>query len=246
MNVVVTGGSRGIGQAIVIAAARAGHDVVFGYHQDADAAARTCARVAELAPERVCRPLQIDQRDSQACDDFAHAAREQLGDIRAVVCNAGINRDHLAYSMDDASWRDVIDTNLSGSFYVARAFLGDLLASGEGRLVFVSSIVEDGASGQANYAASKAGLIGLSKSLAKEYGCKGLTSNVITPGMFETDMTVRSLPDSRRTFWGQFCPLRRMGRPEEVAHAVLFLCSPEASFINGAVVPVTGGLGWSP
>lgn len=246
MSIVITGGSRGIGRAIVIEAARAGHDVVFGYREDVAAAEQTRALVAELAPERVCQPLQVDQRVPEACDEFAHAAREHVAEIRAVVCNAGINRDGMAYSMGNESWREVIDTNLSGSFYVARAFLGDLLASGDGRLVFVSSIVEHGASGQANYAASKAGLIGLSSSLAKEYGRKGLTSNVVSPGMFETDMTARSLPDSHREFWLRFCPTRRMGRPAEVAEAVLFLCSREASFINGAVLPVDGGLGWSP
>lgn len=246
MSIVITGGSRGIGRALVVAAAKAGHDVVFGYRRDAEAAARTRELVADIAPERICHSLQVDQRSPSGCEDFAHSARERVGDIRAVVCNAGINRDGMAFSMSDTDWEDVVDTNLSGSFYVARAFLSDLLACGAGRLVFVSSIVENGASGQANYAASKAGLIGLSNSLAKEYGRKGLTSNVVTPGMFETDMTRSSLPDSHRAFWTQFCPLKRMGHPEEVAHAVLFLCSPQASFINGATVPVTGGLGWSP
>ena len=190
--------------------------------------------------------MPVDQRIPEACDEFADAARELLGEVRAVVCNAGMNRDGLAFSMKDASWSEVIDTNLTGSFYIARAFLADLVASGEGRLVFVSSIVENGASGQANYAASKAGLIGLSKSLAKEYARKGLTSNVVSPGMFETDMTARSLPEAQRGFWRQFCPTQRMGRAEEVAHAVLFLCSPRSSFINGVVMPVAGGLEWTP
>lgn len=246
MNLVITGGSRGIGRGIVLAAVRAGHDVVFGYRENVDAARRTCELAADLAPGRICQPVRVDQRSPEACEAFADAARGHLGEIRAVVCNAGINRDAMAFSMRDEAWREVIDTNLSGSFYVARAFLADLLASGAGRLVFIGSIVEGGASGQANYAASKAGLIGLSSSLAKEYGRKGLTSNVVTPGMFETDMTEQTLAPAHRAFWDQFCPLRRVGHTDEIAHAVLFLCSREASFINGATVPVTGGLGWSP
>lgn len=245
MKLVVTGGSRGIGRAIVVEAARAGWEVAFGYRDNAAAARQTRAIVAEVAPGRTCAAIQVDQRSPDACEAFADAAREHLTDVHAVVCNAGVSRDALAFSMRDDAWREVIDTNLSGSFYVARAFLGDLLGHGRGRLVFVSSLVENGATGQANYAASKAGLIGLAKSLAKEYGPKGLTSNVVSPGMFETDMTATALPADRREHWLRFCPAQRMGRTEEVAHAVLFLCSLQAGFINGAVVPVDGGLRWS-
>lgn len=246
MSLVVTGGSRGIGRAIVLAATRAGHDVVFGYVRNDAEARRTTELSAEAAPDRVCHAVQLDQRDPDACEAFADEARERLDEVRAVVCNAGINRNALAFSMDDDDWRDVIDTNLSGSFYVARAFLPDLLASGSGRLVFIGSIAATGLSGQANYAASKAGLEGLSQTLAKEYGRKGVTSNVVIPGFFDTDMTKETMSEQHQAFWSQFCPLRRMGRLEEVAHATLFLCSREASFVNGTTLPVTGGLDWSP
>ncbi len=246
MSFVVTGGSRGIGRAIVLGAARSGLDVVFGYRRDEEAAAETCRLAAAIDPDRICHPIQLDQRSSEACEAFADGARDRLGEIRAVVCNAGILRDAMAFTMKDETWHEVIDTNLTGSFFIARAFLGDLVASGSGRLVFISSIAAEGSSGQANYAASKAGMVGLSRSLAKEYGRKGLTSNVVTPGTFATDMTSASLSERHQSFWMQFCPLRRMGQLDEVAHAVLYLCSREASFVNGATVPVTGGLGWSP
>jgi len=219
---------------------------VFGYRADREAAEQTVALAADLAPERRCIPVQLDQRDPTSCEAFADAARDHLEAIDAVVCNAGINRDGLAFSMEDDAWREVIDTNLSGSFFVARAFLADLIACRRGRLVFVGSIAASGLSGQANYAASKAGIEGLSATLAKEYARKGLTSNVVVPGFFDTDMTRRTMSPTHQTFWKQFCPVGRMGALEEVAAAVLFLCSAQASFVNGAVLPVTGGLDWSP
>ena len=245
MSLVITGGSRGIGRAIVLASIRSGEDVVFSYCSDEPAAQRTRELAAAIDPERICLAVQLDQRDSGSCEAFADAAREQLGEVRAVVCNAGVNRDGMAFTMSDEDWHEVIQTNLTGSFYVARAFLGDLVASGCGRLVFIGSIAASGGGGQANYAASKAGLEGLSRSLAKEYGRKGLTSNVVSPGMFHTDMTAATLPADREGFWLQFCPLKRMGEPEEVASAVLFLCSRQSSFVNGTTVQVDGGLGWS-
>ncbi|MCA9492191.1 MAG: SDR family oxidoreductase [Myxococcales bacterium] len=246
MSLVVTGGSRGIGRAIVLAAVRARRDVVFGYRTNREEADRTVALAREIDPERRCEAVQLDQRDPAACEAFADAARDRLERVEAVVCNAGINRDGLAFSMSDEAWRDVLDTNLSGTFFVARAFLPDLLATGAGRLVMVGSIAAGGLSGQANYAASKAGLVGLSATLAKEYARKGLTSNVVVPGFFDTDLTRASMSDQTQQFWRRFCPAGRMGELDEVAAAVLFLCAPEASFVNGAVLPVTGGLDWSP
>jgi len=246
MKLVVTGGSRGIGRAVVLASVQAGHDVVFGYRTDRAAAEQTMALAAEAAPARRCHGVQVDQRDAEACEAFADAARHHLDGVDAVVANAGINRDALAFTMDDDTWKEVIDTNLSGSFYIARAFLPDLLACGAGRLVFVGSIAAGGLSGQANYAASKAGIEGLSRTLAKEYARKGLTSNVVVPGFFDTDLTRASMSPQQQSFWTQFCPAGRMGELEEVAAAVLFLCTRASSFVNGAVLPVTGGLDWSP
>jgi NAD(P)-dependent dehydrogenase (short-subunit alcohol dehydrogenase family) len=246
MGLVVTGGSRGIGRAIVLAAVAAGHDVVFGYRADETAAEDTCGAARDLAPQCTCAAVRVDQRDPEACEALADAARDHLDEITGLVCNAGINRDALAFSMSDEAWRDVIDVNLTGTFFVARALLPDLLASGAGRIVMVGSIAAGGLSGQANYAATKAGLVGLSGTLAKEYGRKGLTSNVVVPGFFDTDLTRASMSDELQAFWTRFCPAGRMGHLEEVAAAVLFLCSPAASFVSGAVLPVTGGLEWSP
>jgi NAD(P)-dependent dehydrogenase (short-subunit alcohol dehydrogenase family) len=153
--------------------------------------------------------------------------------------------------MSDEDWRLVLDTNLSGSFFVARSFLPTFLAHGRGRFIFISSIAAGGLSGQANYAASKAGLSGLSGALAKEYGRKGITSNVIVPGFFETDMTRETMSAQQKSFWLQFCPLGRMGHlgergaGGEIAGMVLFLASAEAAFVNGQAISVTGGLDWS-
>jgi NAD(P)-dependent dehydrogenase (short-subunit alcohol dehydrogenase family) len=150
----------------------------------------------------------------------------------------------MAATMPDEDWQAVIDTNLSGAFYVARHFLPALF--GGGRIVFVSSISRLGTSGQANYAASKAGLIGLSGTLAKEYGRKGVTSNVIVPGVFDTDLTRGALSDELRDFWRRYCPSPRGGDLRDVSSLVLFLASDAAAFVNGQVIPVTGGLDWTP
>ena len=166
--------------------------------------------------------------------------------IDAVVCNAGINKNHLAFSMSNDEWQEVLDTNLTGTFYVIRQSLPTFLSKKKGRFVLVSSIAKDGVSGQANYSASKAGLLGLSATVAKEYGAKGINSNVVVPGFFETDMTAQTMSDALKDFWNRFCPLKRMGRLDELADAVLFLASPKSSFINGQVIPVTGGLDWAP
>jgi len=147
--------------------------------------------------------------------------------------------------MSNDDWHDVIQTNLTGTFYVMREFLPLFLANKKGRFVNLSSIAKEGIAGQANYSASKAGLVGLSGTIAKEYGSKGITSNVVVPGVFETDMTAQSLSDDLRKFWLLHCPLKRMGRLEELSETVLFLVSDAASFINGQVINVTGGLDWA-
>ena len=139
----------------------------------------------------------------------------------------------------------MIDTNLNGAFYIIRQFLPVFLANRKGHFVSVSSIAKDGISGQANYSASKAGLIGLSGTIAKEYGIKGITSNVVVPGMFETDMVKETLSDNLRKFWLLHNPMKRMGHLDELAEVALFLGSDAASFVNGQVISVTGGLDWA-
>ncbi len=242
MVVVVTGGSRGLGRATVLAALREGHDVAFTFVRQEDEAKRTLALAADLAPDSTCRAYQLDVRDSTAVDDFGDAVCDDFEVVNAVVCNAAVNRDGLAVSMDDEAWQEVIDTNLSGSFFVVRRFLPELLAEGGGRVVLVGSVADRGLVGMANYCASKAGLLGLGRALAKEYGPKGVTTNVVVPGFFDTDMTRRHLPKATREAWGRHCPARRMGDGEELAAVVLFLISEAASFVNGQALGVNGGL----
>lgn len=240
----VTGGSRGLGAGIVRAAARAGHDVAFTWRQDREAAD---ALVDEVSASGVrARAWQLDVRDARAVEQVADEVLDALGEVDAVVSNAGIRRDGMAMSMSDEDWASVLETNLYGAFYLCRAFLPTFLARRQGRFVFVSSVARHGISGQINYSASKAGLVGLSASLAKEYGRKGITSNVVVPGFFDTDMTRDGIGETIGEFVTRFSPSGRRGEVEELAHAVLFLTSPGASFVNGQALGVTGGLDWGP
>ncbi|MEZ4461435.1 MAG: SDR family oxidoreductase [bacterium] len=241
----ITGGSRGIGAAIVEAAAAAGWDVGFTYVSNESAAAEVAQRASAHGTK--IRHWQLDVRNSANVDEVADAFLAEFESVDAVICNAGINRNGLAYSMNDEDWDAVIGTNLTGSFYVCRAFLPELVANRAGRILMMSSITAEGASGQAAYAASKAGLKGLAQTLAKEYGPKGITTNVLVPGYFPTDMTSgEAMAEGLKDFAISYCPLRRLGELDELAASVLFLCGDGAGFINGAVIDVTGGLGWAP
>lgn len=246
MAMFVTGGSRGLGRGVVEAALRAGHDVAFTYVQNRAAADDVLAWAAAHAPDARCRAYALDVADPRAVEEVGDAVLDDFESVRAVVCNAGVVEHALAAQMSDETWHRVLTTNLSGAFYVARHFLMPFLADGGGRLVFVGSIAQDGMSGQANYSASKAGLVGLAKALAKEYGRKNITANVVVPGFFDTDMTRDSMAESYMAFWRQHCPVGRVGEIEEVAQVVLFLASDASSFVNGQAVPVTGGLDWAP
>jgi len=242
----VTGGSRGIGEAIVLDAIREGHDVAFTYLRRHAEAMKVVEHARQLRPEGTCRAYQLDVRDSAAVEKVGDQVLDEFETVHVVVANAGVNVNSLAVSMSDEQWRTVIDTNLTGAFYVCRHFLSTFLAQGTGRIILISSIGAHGVSGQANYAASKAGLLGLSAALAKEYGRKGITSNVIVAGFFDTDMTREGMSESNRSFWLQYCPAGRVGELGEVSKAVMFLASEAASFINGQTIGVTGGLDWAP
>jgi len=229
---LVTGGSRGIGRAIALELGRAGAEVVVGY--------RTGREEAEaVASEIGGRAVEADVSDAES----AKALVEAAGDLDVLVNNAGLTRDGLLVRMSDEDWRTVIDTNLSSVFYTCRAAARPMMRKRAGSIVNVSSIVGvHGNWGQTNYAASKAGIIGFTKSLARELGSRGVRANVVAPGYVRTQLT-EVLPDEATSAMLGNTPLGRLGEPTDVAGAVRFLCSDEASFITGDVLLVDGGLG---
>ena len=238
---LVTGASRGIGAACACALAAAGHDVAVGYVADEAGAVATADAVRAAGVSAAV--VQGDISDPAQADPVVAGAEEALGPLGALVLNAGITRDGLMMRMSDDDWRAVIDTNLSGSFYCARAALRGMMKRRAGSIVAISSVVGlMGNAGQVNYAAAKAGLIGMTKSLAKEAGGRGVRANAIAPGYISTDMTDVLSDDIKEQLIGH-TPLGRLGAPEDVAGIVAFLCSDAASFITGTVIPVDGGLG---
>jgi len=229
---LVTGGSRGIGAAIVHELTRAGATVVLGYRSGAKEA-------TALASEVGARAVQADVSSPE---EAAHLV-EQAGDVDILVNNAGLTRDGLLARMPDEDWRVVLETNLSSVFYTCRAVTRPMMKKRAGTIVNVSSIVGlHGNWGQTNYAASKAGIIGFTKSLARELGSRGVRANVVAPGYIETRLT-EVIPDEAKELMLRNTPLGRFGDPPDVARAVRFLCSDEASFITGEVLLVDGGLG---
>jgi 3-oxoacyl-[acyl-carrier protein] reductase len=229
---LVTGASRGIGRAIAAELAGAGAAVVIGYRSGKDEAE---ALAAELGGRSV-------QADVSNAEDAARLV-EEAGDLDILVNNAGLTRDGLLARMPDDDWRTVIETNLSSVFYTCRAVTRPMMKKRAGAIVNVSSIVGvHGNWGQTNYAASKAGIIGFTKSLARELGSRGVRANVVAPGYVKTQLT-DVLPEDATQAMLQNTPLGRLGEPEDVAGAVRFLCSDEASFITGEVLLVDGGLG---
>jgi 3-oxoacyl-[acyl-carrier protein] reductase len=229
---LVTGGSRGIGRAIARQLAAAGASVVVGYRAGADEA-------EELAAEIGGRAVQADV----SAPNEAARLVEEAGDLDILVNNAGLTRDGLLARMSDDDWRVVIETNLSSVFYTCRAVTRPMMRKRAGTIVNVSSIVGvHGNGGQANYAASKAGIIGFTKSLARELGSRGVRANVVAPGYVKTRLT-DVLPEEATQVMLTSTPLGRLGEPDDVASAVRFLCSDEASFITGEVLLVDGGLG---
>jgi 3-oxoacyl-[acyl-carrier protein] reductase len=229
---LVTGGSRGIGAAIARELAAAGASVAVGYRTGADE-----ARV--LADELGARAVQADVSSPEEAVRLV----QEAGDVDVLVNNAGLTRDGLLARMSDDDWRRVIETNLSSVFYTCRAVTRPMMKKRAGAIVNVSSIVGlHGNFGQTNYAASKAGIIGFTKSLARELGSRGVRANVVAPGYVHSRLT-EAIPDDARQLMLQNTPLGRFGEPLDVARAVRFLCSDEASFITGEVLLVDGGLG---
>jgi 3-oxoacyl-[acyl-carrier protein] reductase len=229
---LVTGGSRGIGRAIALELGRAGAEVVVGY--------RTGRAEAEaVAAEIGGRAAEADVSDPESAKSLVDAA----GDVDILVNNAGLTRDGLLVRMGDEDWRTVIETNLSSVFYTCRAATRTMMRKRAGSIVNVSSIVGvHGNWGQANYAASKAGIIGFTKSLARELGSRNVRANVVAPGYVKTQLT-DVLPEEATQAMLTNTPLGRLGDPEDVAGAVRFLCSDDAAFVTGVVLLVDGGLG---
>jgi 3-oxoacyl-[acyl-carrier protein] reductase len=231
-NALVTGASRGIGRAIAVDLAAAGAAVAFSYRTGVDEA-------EALAAEIGARAVQADVSDP----DSARALVEEAGDLDILVNNAGVTRDGLLVRMSDEDWDTVIDTNLASCFYTCRAAARGMMKKRAGAVVNISSIVGiHGNWGQTNYAASKAGIIGFTKALARELGSRNVRANIVVPGYVKSRLTA-VLPEDATTAMLQNTPLGRLGDPEDVAGAVRFLCSEEASFITGAVLLVDGGLG---
>ncbi len=247
MYYFVTGGSRGIGAGIVEQAVAAGHDVAFTYVRNKDAADAVVAKCAALREGAKVAAYQLDVKDPEQVEAVHDAVLNDFETMEVIVNCAGYNRDNLVVSMSNEEWAEVIATNLSGPFYVCRQFLTTLLANRFGRIINISSIQAKGGTGQANYAASKAGLHGLTLTLAKEYGRKGITANVVVPGFFDTDMTRETMPQINKDYWKKYCPMRkgRMGRIDELAGVVNFLASDAGGFVNGEIIKVTGGLDWT-
>jgi 3-oxoacyl-[acyl-carrier protein] reductase len=229
---LVTGGSRGIGRAIALELAGAGAEVVVGYRSGAEEA-------QTVAQEARGRAVEADVSDPEQAKRLV----EEAGDLDILVNNAGLTRDGLLARMPDADWRDVLETNLSSVFYTCRAVTRGMMKKRAGSIVNVSSIVGvHGNWGQTNYGASKAGIIGFTKSLARELGSRGVRANVVAPGYVNTRLT-DVLPEEAKEAMLANTPLGRLGDPEDVAGAVRFLCSDEAAFITGEVLLVDGGLG---
>jgi 3-oxoacyl-[acyl-carrier protein] reductase len=227
---LVTGASRGIGQAIAAQLAKDGAKVI-GTSTSEDGA-KNVPGIGRV----------LDVRDPARCNSFIEEVQKQHGDIAILVNNAGITRDNLALRMKDAEFDEVIDTNLRAVFRLSRAVMRGMMRARWGRIINITSVVgASGNPGQANYAAAKAAVVGMTKSLARELGSRNITVNCVAPGFIDTDMT-RALPDEQRKALLEHIPLGRLGAPQDVAAAVAYLASPAGDYVTGAVLHVNGGM----
>jgi 3-oxoacyl-[acyl-carrier protein] reductase len=237
---LVTGGSRGIGRAIVLRLAMQGADVAFSYKGNAAAAADTAAAVEAMG--RKALAVQADAREQEGAETLVKAVLDALGRIDILVNNAGITRDNLIMRMGADEWTDVLETNLFGAFWTLKAVTRPMLKARGGRIINITSVSgQAGQTGQANYSSAKAGLIGLTKAAARELASRGITVNAVAPGFVLTELT-QDLPEALMAQITERTPLGRFGTTEEIASAVAFLASDEAGYITGQVLAVDGGL----
>ena len=235
----VTGGSRGIGKAIAIELGNNFH-VVVGYSNSEDKANDVAKDI--ISSGGSASTVRVDISNSESVDEAFTSIEKDYTSVDVLINNAGVTKDNILPRMKKDEWLEVIQTNLTGSFYTSQRAVKPMMKNKWGRIIFISSIVGlSGNQGQANYAASKAGLIGLAKSISKELGSRNITSNVVAPGYIETDMT-SFLDDQNKENIIEQLSIKRIGKPEDISNIVSFLCSDESEYITGQVIPVDGGL----
>ena len=235
---LVTGASRGIGAAIAQELAARGMKVV-GTATTDDGAAKISAALAQHAG---CKGEKLDVNDAASAEGLIAAITKEHGALHVLVNNAGITRDNLSMRMKDEEWDAVLDTNLKAVFRMSRAVMRTMMKQRYGRIVSITSVVgASGNPGQANYAAAKAGVAGMTRALARELGSRGITVNCVAPGFIETDMTAALPEDQQKALLGQI-PLGHLGKPADIAHAVAWLASPQAGYVSGQEIHVNGGM----
>jgi 3-oxoacyl-[acyl-carrier protein] reductase len=238
--VLVTGSSRGLGRAMALEFGKRGYSVAVHYASSQG----PTEEVAEMIRSSGAKAsvFGANVADANACQELIKQVTTELGGLDILVNNAGITKDNLALRMKEEDWTSVLDTNLSSAFYLSKAALRGMLRNTWGRIINISSVVGImGNVGQANYVTAKAGLIGLTKALAKEYGGKGITVNAVAPGFIESDMTATLSQDLKKSYLSQI-PVGRFGKSEEVAKVVTFLASEDAAYVNGQTITVDGGM----
>ena len=238
---LVTGASRGIGASIAAELARRGLKVI-GTATTDEGAARITQALSSASGGSACRGVKLDVNDGAAVDALAEALVKEHGGLQVLVNNAGITRDTLAMRLKDEDWDAVLDTNLKAVFRMSRAVMRTMMKQRYGRIISITSVVgASGNPGQANYAAAKAGVAGMTRALARELGSRGITVNCVAPGFIATDVTAALPQQQQDALLGQI-PLGHLGRPEDVAHAVAYLASPEAGYVTGQELHVNGGM----
>lgn len=241
-TVLITGGSRGIGAAAVLAFAQAGYDVAFTWNTHPGAAETVLAQARAAAPAQSFLALRADAGDSQQVAEAVQQATQALGPLQVLVCNAGIAQQKLFTDTTDEDWRRLMAVDLDGAFYACRAVLPGMIHQKYGRILLVSSMWgQTGGSCEVAYSAAKAGLIGLGKALAKEEGPSGITVNIVAPGVIDTDM-MAGFTDEDRAALAEDTPVGRLGTPQEIARTLVFLAAPASGYITGQVIGQNGGL----